>query len=94
MPCRVITAGAVRMWACRIDEGAHAIAERRRLEAEVEIDAIAELLGLVEVGEEHEEGADGCDWREDGDDELVEGDRLVEVSASWFDANLDDEASP
>jgi hypothetical protein len=94
MTCRVITAGDVRMWACRIDEGAHAIAEQRRLEAEVELDAIAEQLGMVEVDDEHEDGADGCDWREDGDDELVEGDRLVEIGAAWFDANLDDEVSP
>jgi hypothetical protein len=93
MSCRLITVGAVRMWACRIDEEAHAIAEQRRLEAELELDAAAELLGLVEVDDEHEEGEVGCDWREDGDDELVVGDALVEVGAAWFDANLDEASS-
>jgi hypothetical protein len=94
MTCRLITSGDVRMIACRIDEEAHALAEQRRLEAELELDAVAELLGLVEVEDEHDEGEVGCDWRGHGDDEHDEGDRLVEVGAAWFDANLDDEVSP
>jgi hypothetical protein len=94
MTCTLSADRGHPMMVCRIDPAATAIAEMRRVEAELLADELAELLGLVELEDEHEEGEDGCDWQRDGDDERWVGDGLTEVTAAWFDADLDDEAPP